>query len=619
MAAMAAERPIAGRGLLYEYVQNLLEGVQGCTGWLNLDKQAEGSRLDQDVSQAFEEHSLFGAPQQLGLAALQSVPTPQRNLMLIRQQRKFGEQLKKLKELPTPSPSEARRPVPTAPVPLVEATARGDAAAKGGEMASQEALPLASGNLSQGSAEPAPSAAVERAKEAVPPPRALATPAPVAAAAVTAPVARAPSPRVGASAAATTASTANARAPTVGTRVQEMKKMFEAQRQPTPPVGRPGWAPLRSTVGSVAASEGPAPSEEGESAAGGAVAVGNQASASALLSEGRRREDIPVPKSIRAAEQSKLHEERRQREREQREREQRDLQKASIVATAKQAMTGHTGSFASVGGSTGSAALKMAAGAKAKAAAAAPARKEQRRSAVLCPEAEASSAREAAPEQQQQPPQPQAPPSAEEPAPAPVEPDVTGPLRERPLNVNGPGLVEGDVCSSPRAKPSRSATSPQDSWRLLRKMKLDSPRQEDNYEISEPEEEEGSDADDNERAKRRAKKNVPRWCKDYMEALSKQADVDPDTILGCRVPGCDLVNIFPDRLYEQVGKSRPKRVNGSSQDWRRDRLTKHEIFKYKEKMGQTKVWTVDVEDAENVAPAPYKSPRPRAGADAGGA
>eukprot|EP00971_Amphidinium_carterae_P149932 2972383-Amphidinium_carterae.1 len=50
----------------------------------------------------------------------------------------------------------------------------------------------------------------------------------------------------------------------------------------------------------------------------------------------------------------------------------------------------------------------------------------------------------------------------------------------------------------------------------------------------------------------RSKKFVPAWCKNYLEELQRQADVDPDSIFGNRVPQCCLEDIFTDATYKQA-------------------------------------------------------------------
>merc|ERR1712183_222402 len=85
----------------------------------------------------------------------------------------------------------------------------------------------------------------------------------------------------------------------------------------------------------------------------------------------------------------------------------------------------------------------------------------------------------------------------------------------------------------------------------------------------------------------RSHKNIPEWSvsRVYLQSLNEQADLDPDTIFGSRVPGCVLEDIFTDDIYRSANKSRPRRRRGSSGDWRRDRLNADEIKGYKQKMG----------------------------------
>jgi len=103
----------------------------------------------------------------------------------------------------------------------------------------------------------------------------------------------------------------------------------------------------------------------------------------------------------------------------------------------------------------------------------------------------------------------------------------------------------------------------------------------DNYEISDKGEN-SEDEDDS----HRSHKHVPEWCKSYHEVLLKQSTWDPDTIFGSKVPPCDATLIFPPELYKSLGKERPNRRRGSSQDWAKDRLRSREIHEYKKKMGQ---------------------------------
>lgn len=147
------------------------------------------------------------------------------------------------------------------------------------------------------------------------------------------------------------------------------------------------------------------------------------------------------------------------------------------------------------------------------------------------------------------------------------------------------GASKGESIPVPVFKP--------EPWQSLRGMKLPPKRPEDNYEISDNGEED-SDADED--TTDRTRKHVPAWCDKYLEELSKQADLDPDTIFGSRVPTCDLDIVFTDELYATVGNSRPKRHCGSSRDWRKDRLTHGEIHYYKNRMGHTRGWNTDKEE-----------------------
>lgn len=116
---------------------------------------------------------------------------------------------------------------------------------------------------------------------------------------------------------------------------------------------------------------------------------------------------------------------------------------------------------------------------------------------------------------------------------------------------------------------------------VLQRMPVSDPRPEDNYELSEH----GGDSDAEEKRDRTHKK-VPKWCDQYLTELDKQADIDPDTIFGPRVPRCNLEEIFTDAHYKQAGKTRPNRKRGSSADWMKDGLAPRDIRIYKQKMGQ---------------------------------
>jgi hypothetical protein len=122
---------------------------------------------------------------------------------------------------------------------------------------------------------------------------------------------------------------------------------------------------------------------------------------------------------------------------------------------------------------------------------------------------------------------------------------------------------------------------------VLRLMSISDKLPEDNYEISEH----GGDSDAEDcQARDRSGKHVPKWCENYLDALSRQTDIDPDTIFGPRVPRCVLDDIFTDAMYKQANKNRPKRARGSSGDWRKDQLARKEISDYKSRMGHARSW-----------------------------
>lgn len=124
---------------------------------------------------------------------------------------------------------------------------------------------------------------------------------------------------------------------------------------------------------------------------------------------------------------------------------------------------------------------------------------------------------------------------------------------------------------------------------ITKRMKLTAAkREEDNYEISDLEE----DEDGNRIEPDRQCKRVPSWCTNYSTLATSQADIDPDSIFGSRMPLCDLDSIFPDRLYRSLHPGQPRqRKRGSSCHWFRDALTPHEIHAYTVKMGQSRAWS----------------------------
>jgi len=122
-------------------------------------------------------------------------------------------------------------------------------------------------------------------------------------------------------------------------------------------------------------------------------------------------------------------------------------------------------------------------------------------------------------------------------------------------------------------------------WVALRHIELGPKVEEDNYEISE-----AAGSDDEQLDRDRSQKPTPSWCDDYLKLLARQDHVDPDSIFTSRVPLCNLDDIFTEEMYKQVGKRRPKRERGSSGNWTRDKLTRHEVAHYKSRMAHTKEW-----------------------------
>lgn len=123
-------------------------------------------------------------------------------------------------------------------------------------------------------------------------------------------------------------------------------------------------------------------------------------------------------------------------------------------------------------------------------------------------------------------------------------------------------------------------------WQLLRQIQLPDKKEEENYEISEK----GSNSEAEEEPDR-SHKRTPDWSLKFLELLETQVDIDADTIFGSRVPRCVLEEIFTDRDYLRYAADRPaRRRRGSSGEWRRDRLSRAEICKYKEQTGQHRRW-----------------------------
>merc|ERR1719171_1658651 len=182
----------------------------------------------------------------------------------------------------------------------------------------------------------------------------------------------------------------------------------------------------------------------------------------------------------------------------------------------------------------------------------------------------------------------------------PARGEPRGPCGSPPLTQRG-GAAADERRSARKPRPPVPAfggtpaqppqPQPLEPWALLRKVQISSPRKEDNYEISDKDENSADEAEPD-----RSHKLVPRWCENYLQRLQEQSTLDPDSIFGTKVPKCELEVIFSNEDYRKRSRERPKRKRGSSGEWRKDRLAQSEIAEYKVKMGQTRHW-----DAENIA------------------
>lgn len=149
----------------------------------------------------------------------------------------------------------------------------------------------------------------------------------------------------------------------------------------------------------------------------------------------------------------------------------------------------------------------------------------------------------------------------------------------------------GQDSKRPAKKPKPTVPQFKPTWLLLRETPLSPKKAEDNYEMSDKDEDsEGEEPD-------RSHKYVPGWCKTWLETVSAQSSWDPDTIFGKGVPQCDLDSIFSLDLYKQYSRERPKRKRGSSGQWQKDRLRSKEVEDYKRKMGQTKPFSTELKNA----------------------
>lgn len=289
------------------------------------------------------------------------------------------------------------------------------------------------------------------------------------------------------------------------------------------------------------------------------------------LASGRPRDNVVKPKSLKAAEQARMQEEKRQRERQEREQERekaRAVTEASVQPSAavssnqRRAPLDPCDAPASTQSQTNLAAhpagQAMASGSQGNAAA-------LKATAGQCPTAPVQGR----------------PGSAKPAGTAPA-----GDVAREPAKTGSSRVPRENLPAVPIFTGAPDTTHP---VHLLKQIALGPKNPADNYELSEYDGD--SDAEDTtEKEKQRARKRLPAWSENYLDLLQKQADLEPSSIFGEGAPKCSMDEIFPISLYRQVGKTRPKRQRGSSQDWSRDRLTHTEVHDYRRKMGQQRKW-----------------------------
>lgn len=374
----------------------------------------------------------------------------------------------------------------------------------------------------------------------------------------------------------------------------------------------PGWRPSGQPALASQVSNASAPSSSSCTTADlrrGEDAFGR-------LAAGTRRDDVAKPRSLIAAEQAKLNEERRLREKqEQREKAERDSAAAASAAVAAALAVDRI-----VANDKLELARDLAKASKVQEQAHRDARQQlqqqhqqtQPQQLPLQPQQQLQQSQQLiqAPQPPQQPKQLLALSTAQPAASAQQsqssrqqsQSSQSQPLQPQQSHQQGPKQPSAAPKKASRrsatmpaaeAPPLADAAGPQKAVRPpvpvfsesvwgLRHVQLAPKLPEDNYEISEH----GDNSDDEAVDKDRSGKFVPKWNEAYLQELEKQADVDPDTVFGGKVPQCVLEAIFTDDVYKKVGKPRPKRARGSSADWQKDRLTRTEIRDYKKRMGQ---------------------------------
>ena len=112
----------------------------------------------------------------------------------------------------------------------------------------------------------------------------------------------------------------------------------------------------------------------------------------------------------------------------------------------------------------------------------------------------------------------------------------------------------------------------------------DSPRPEDQYEMTVWEDSD-AEMDEDTKERKRMTKRIPTWCIGWIETAKTQTSIDPDTVFGSRIPRCDLEVLFGHTNNAYIKARKGKR--GSSGEWGMDDVTRRELEEYRAIMGHT--------------------------------
>mmetsp|Transcript_18579 Transcript_18579/g.46355 ORF Transcript_18579/g.46355 Transcript_18579/m.46355 type:complete len:227 (-) Transcript_18579:666-1346(-) len=100
-----------------------------------------------------------------------------------------------------------------------------------------------------------------------------------------------------------------------------------------------------------------------------------------------------------------------------------------------------------------------------------------------------------------------------------------------------------------------------------------------------------SDAENSDQSPNREKKDVPKWCENWVKEVEGQAKIDPDTVFGGNMVLVDLEDVFGVENPDQPSKRGRRLSEDARADpqrrWHRDKLRKEEVINYTQVMGQT--------------------------------